>query len=174
MDDYSRKCWIYLLKNKSDVYNAFIKFHKLMNNTTEFTIKTNRQWNRIHKWKFQQVSFRKWYKINSFNSWLLTTKWSFRRINQTLNNCATTLLNSAKLPLNFWDSAILCACRLYSLNPHQGNNSKIPDEVFFNQPIDISHIRVFGCRVYFYNNHKKNKFENNSKPGIFLGYKYSR
>ena len=80
------------------------------------------------------------------------------------------LLNSAKLPLNFWDSAILCACRLYSLNPHQGNNSKIPDEVFFNQPIDISHIRVFGCRVYFYNNHKKYKFENNSKPGIFLGY----
>jgi len=40
MDDYSRKCWIYLLKNKSDVYNAFIKFHKLMNNTTEFSIKT--------------------------------------------------------------------------------------------------------------------------------------
>ena len=26
MDDYSRKCWIYLLKNKSDVYNALLNF----------------------------------------------------------------------------------------------------------------------------------------------------
>jgi len=70
-------------------------------------------------------------------------------INQTLNNCASTLLNSAKLPLNFWDSAILCSCRLCNLNPHQGNNSKIPDEVFFNKPIDISHLRVFWLQSIF-------------------------
>jgi len=25
-------------------------------------------------------------------------------------------------------------------------------------------------KAFFYNNHKSNKFENNSKPGIFLGY----
>jgi len=30
-------------------------------------------------------------------------------LNQTLNNYVKTLLNSAKLPLKFWDSAILCA-----------------------------------------------------------------
>jgi len=28
----------------------------------------------------------------------------------------------------------------------------------------------FGCKAFFYNNHKSNKFENNSEPGIFLGY----
>jgi len=32
------------------------------------------------------------------------------RLNQTLNNCATTLLIFAKLPLNFWDSAIFMRC----------------------------------------------------------------
>ena len=92
------------------------------------------------------------------------------RLNQTLNNCAPTLLNSAKLPLNFWDSVILCAAYLYNINPHQRIDNKIPNELFFNKPVDIAHLKVFGCKAFFYNNHKSNKFENNSKPGIFLGY----
>jgi len=55
------------------------------------------------------------------------------RLNQTLNNCATTLLNSAKLPLNFWDSAILSVAYLYYINLHQSINNKIPNELFFNK-----------------------------------------
>jgi len=31
-------------------------------------------------------------------------------------------------------------------------------------------LKVFGCKAFFYNNYKTNKFENNSKPGIFVGY----
>ena len=53
------------------------------------------------------------------------------RLNQTLNNCATTLLNSAKLPLNLWDSIILCVAYLYNINPHQSIDNKIPNELFF-------------------------------------------
>jgi len=35
----------------------------------------------------------------------------------------------------------------------------------------ILHILKFlVVKAFFYNNHKSNKFENNSKPGIFLGY----
>ena len=143
-----------------------------MNNTTEFTIKTLKADNVT---EYTNENFNKYLSENGIKLIHSTPGYPQQngrseRINQTLNNCATTLLNSAKLLLNFLDSAILCAYRLYNLNPHQGNNSKIPDEVFFNKPIDISHLRVFGCRVYFYNNHKKNKFENNSKPGIFHGY----
>ena len=92
------------------------------------------------------------------------------RLNQTLNYCTTTLLNSAKLSIKFWDSAVLCASYLYDINPHQCIHNKIPDEVFFNKPIDISHLKVFGCKAFFYNNRKTNKFDNNTKPGIFLGY----
>jgi len=93
------------------------------------------------------------------------------RLNQTLNNCATTLLNSAKLPLKFWNSTILCAAYLYNINLHQSIENKIPNELFFNKPVAIAHLKVFfGCKAFFYNNHKSNKFENNSEPGIFLGY----
>ena len=38
------------------------------------------------------------------------------------------MLNWAKLPIGFWDKAILVSAKLYNLNPHQGNNNLIPDE----------------------------------------------
>ena len=172
LDDFSRKCWIYLLKNKSDVCNAFIHFNKLMKNTTNYnivTLKTDngREYDNANLIKYladNGIEF-----IHSLPNYPQQNGRA-KRINQTLDNFVKTLLSSAKLPINFWDSAILCDCRLYNLNPHQGNNSLIPDEVFFSKPVDISHLKVFGCRVYFYNKYKKNKLENNTKPGIFLGY----
>jgi len=43
---------------------------------------------------------------------------------------------------------------LYNLNPHQGINYKISKEVFFNKKIDISKLKVFGCKVFFLNRYK--------------------
>ena len=40
LDDFSRKCWIYLLKNKSDVYDKFIEFYKLTSNLYNIPTKT--------------------------------------------------------------------------------------------------------------------------------------
>ncbi|KAL6631819.1 hypothetical protein U3516DRAFT_736712 [Neocallimastix sp. 'constans'] len=39
----------------------------------------------------------------------------------------------------------------------------------FNTILNIKNIKVFGYK-HFFNNHKTNKFENNSKHDIFLGY----
>jgi len=94
MDDYSRRCWIYLIKNKSDVYNAFIKFHKLMNNTTIFTIKTLKTDNGI---EYTNENFNKYLSENGIKLIHSTPGYPQQngrseRINQTLNNCGTTLL----------------------------------------------------------------------------------
>ena len=105
LDDFSRKCWIYLLKNKSDVYDKFIEFYKLTSNLYNIPTKT--------------------FKSDNGTEYIINFK-----------------------IINF----------------------KIPDELFFNKPVDISHSRVFSCKAFFFNNHKTNKFENNSKQGIFFGY----
>ena len=39
IDDFSRKCWVYLLKHKSEAVQKFIEFHKLMKNTCKCNIK---------------------------------------------------------------------------------------------------------------------------------------
>jgi len=172
LDDYSRKCWIYLLKNKSDVYDKFIEFYKLTSNLYNLPIKTFKSDNGTEYINKNVISFLNNHGISFIHTIPGYPQQNGRaeRLNQTLNNCAKTLLNSAKLPLSFWDSAIKCAAFLYNSNPHSSVNFKIPNELFFNKPVDISHFKVFGCKAFFFNNHKSNKFENNSKQGIFLEY----
>ena len=172
LDDFSRKCWIYLLKNKSDVYDKFVEFYKLTSNLYNIQIKTFKSDNGTEYINKNVISFLNNHGIKFIHSIPGYPQQNGRaeRLNQTINNCAKTLLNSAKLPLYFWDSAVQCAAFLYNSNPHSSINFKIPNELFFNKPVDISHFKVFGCKAFFFNNHKTNKFENNSKQGIFLGY----
>ena len=40
IDDFSRKTWIYILKNKDEVFNKFKEFKALIKNHTEKKIKT--------------------------------------------------------------------------------------------------------------------------------------
>jgi 5'-3' exoribonuclease 2 len=42
IDDYSRKTWIYFLKEKSEVFNKFKEFKALVENLYEKKIKTLR------------------------------------------------------------------------------------------------------------------------------------
>jgi len=91
------------------------------------------------------------------------------RFNQTLINCARTLLSWSKLDQKFWDYAINYANYLYNINPHRSIGNAIPNEVFFNKKVDLKYIKTFGCIAYYKNfSQNKGKFESNSKKGIFL------
>ena len=38
LDDFSRKCWVFLFKSKSNVPDTFIKFYNFISNTTPLKI----------------------------------------------------------------------------------------------------------------------------------------
>ena len=42
IDDYSKMCWLYLLKEKTLVFYVFTKFHLLIKNEAQLTIGTIR------------------------------------------------------------------------------------------------------------------------------------
>jgi len=73
------------------------------------------------------------------------------RFNQTLINCARTLLSWSKLDQKFWDYAINYANYLYNINPHRSIGNAIPNEVFFNKKVDLKYIKTFGCISYYKN-----------------------
>lgn len=77
----------------------------------------------------------------------------------------------AKLPTRFWGECILTAAYIiYSLHSKL-IEKKTSYEIFWNQSPEYSHMRSFGCRVYFKNmNLKGDKFEEKGKTGVFLGY----
>jgi len=60
---------------------------------------------------------------------------------------------------------------IHNIIPHKGNYNKIPYEILYNSKVSYSNLHVFGCKVFFFvPKTLRNKFENNSLSGIFLGY----
>ena len=50
-------------------------------------------------------------------------------------------------------------------------NGKTPFEMFYGKIPDVSHMRIFGSKVYVYNNDPKlRKFDDRALEGIFMGY----
>jgi len=103
LDDYSHKVWVFLLKNKSDVYNTFIFFNKHILNTTPYKIINLKSDNGTEYINKNLISYLQSEGINFIHSIPGNPQQNVRaeKLNQTLNNCAKTLLNSAKLPLKF-------------------------------------------------------------------------
>nr|GEZ56854.1 hypothetical protein [Tanacetum cinerariifolium] len=76
------------------------------------------------------------------------------------------MLNSAKLPKQFWGEAVNTACYAQNRSIIVKRHEKTAYDVFKGRS-DISYFHVFGCPIHIHN-HKDNlgKFDD----GIFLGY----
>jgi hypothetical protein len=70
------------------------------------------------------------------------------RINRTLFNKIRALLYTAKLPLKFWDEALLNAVYLYNRTPHSSYSFKTPFELRFRKKPDLTTLKTFGSLAY--------------------------
>jgi len=89
LDDFSRKCWVYLIKNKSDVYNPFVNFHKLITNSTPYKIINLKSDNGNEYINHNLIEYLKANGINFIRSVPGYPQQNGRaeRLNQTLNYC---------------------------------------------------------------------------------------
>jgi hypothetical protein len=82
-----------------------------------------------------------------------------------------SLLAHASMPLKFWDEAFLAATYLINRLPSKVIHDSIPLERLFDQKLDYSFLRVFGCSCWphlrLYNSRK---LQFRSKQCVFFGY----
>jgi len=173
LDDFSRFGWIIFITNKYETFEKFTLWYNRISNIFNTKIKYIRTDNGK---EFKNKSFEQFCQTNGiiqqftvpFNP---AQNGRSERFNGTLIYCAKSLLNESKLSHNFWEFAVDTANFIHNRLPHQGINNKIPYEILYNKPVNYNNFRVFGCRVYFFIPKEfRSKFDNNSHPGIFLGY----
>ena len=174
IDEFSRKTWLFLLKRKSEaikyIINTLTYFKNVYPNKNIKYFKSDygREYNNEKIINYcQQNGIVKVYSppYNPENNGLA------ERYNLTVISCTKTLLYWSGLSENFWDYAVIYANYLFNKSPHSSINNRIPDEIFFNKPVKIKHIRVFGCLTYYKDfSQNKSKFSPNSKKGVFLGF----
>ena len=107
IDDFSRKTWIYFMKNKDEVFNKFKEFKSLIENHTEKKIKTFRSDN---GGEFTSNEFKALCKDSGIKR-ELTTPYNpqhngvVERNNRTIMEATRAMLHDQDLPMHLWEEA---------------------------------------------------------------------
>jgi hypothetical protein len=81
------------------------------------------------------------------------------------------MIHDQGLPMHLWAEASSTFVYVQNISPHKILGNKIPEEVFSEKKLEISHLRNFGCPLFIYVlKEKRKKVEPSGKKGTFIGY----
>ncbi|KAE8657593.1 ABC transporter B family member 6 [Hibiscus syriacus] len=145
INDSMRNVWVYFLKKKSEVFDTFRKWKAMVENETGLKVK----------------------RLRSDNG----GEYRNKRMNRTLNERARSMRIHFRLPKLLWAEAINTAAYLINCERSVPLDGGIPEEVWSNKEINLSHLRVFGCISYVHiNSTKRSKLDAKSNKRVFVGY----
>ncbi|KAH9670830.1 hypothetical protein KPL70_017126 [Citrus sinensis] len=108
IDDFSRKTWVYFLKQKSEVFEAFKKFKAAVEKESEYQIKAMRS---DRGGEFTSKEFLEFCEANGIQRPLTVPRSPQQngvaeRKNRTILDMARSMLKSKRLPKEFWAEAV--------------------------------------------------------------------
>ena len=114
VDDYSRFTWVYFLAKKSETFDSFTIFAKLVQNEKNFSIVAIRS---DHGGEFENFGFEKYCEENGFKHEFSSPRTPqqngvVERKNRTLQELARSMISEYDLPLHFWAEAVNTSCHV--------------------------------------------------------------
>ena len=169
--DYSRHVWLYLLKEKSQTFSVFKRFHVMIENLTGQKLKFFRSDQGGEYMSIEFINYLEETGIVHETSAPRTPQQNgvAERMNQTLLGGARAMLHHAGMTQGFWSEAINAAVHVLNRAPRKGFDWKTPYELVFGRKPEVSHFRIFGCRAWVIDD-KARKWDPRSTPMIFVGY----
>ncbi|KAK4257721.1 hypothetical protein QN277_007276 [Acacia crassicarpa] len=173
IDDFSRKTWVYFLKQKSEVFEVFKKFKASVEKESGCKIKAMRS---DRGGEFTSKEFLEFCDHNGIRRPLTVPRSPQQngvaeRKNRTILNMARSMLKSKKMPKEFWAEAVATAVYLSNRSPTRSIWGKTPQEAWSGRKPGISHLRVFGSIAYAHiHDHKRSKLDDKSEKLILIGY----
>jgi hypothetical protein len=173
IDDYSRKCWIYFLKAKSDTFDKFKEYKSFIEKKTGKHIRILRTNN---GGEFESLQFEDFCKSAGIKR-QLTVPYNpqqngvVERKNKTICEAVKAMMFDQDLPNSLWEEATSTVVYIQNKCPHAILKDKTPEEVFSGIKPEVGHLRIFGCPVYIHvPKEKRTKMEPSGKKGVFVGY----
>ncbi|KAL2251634.1 UNVERIFIED_CONTAM: Retrovirus-related Pol polyprotein from transposon TNT 1-94 [Sesamum indicum] len=170
IDNYSRKVFVFLMKQKSDVFEKFQSWKNLVENQTGFKLRALRTDNGLEFCNKQFSELCEKYGIKRHKTTPYTPQQNgvAERMNRTLLNKVRCLLISSGLPKTFWGEALLTAAYLINRSPSVPLFGNIPEKLWSNTDVDLSSLRIFGCSAFCLVN--GDKLDPRSQKCVFIGY----
>ncbi|KAH9734881.1 Integrase catalytic domain-containing protein [Citrus sinensis] len=173
IDDYSRRCWVYPIKKKSDVFSMFKEYKARVELESGKKIKCLRTDNGGEYTDGEFFAFCKQECIQRQFTVAYTPQQNgvAERMNRTLTERIRVMLRTAGLPNSFWAEAAKTACYIVNRSPSTTIGLKTAMEMWIGKPADYFYLHAFGCPVYvMYNAQERTKLDPKSRRCIFLGY----
>lgn len=172
-DDCSSYRFVYFLKCKSEVIDKLISFLNLVKNQTGENVKVLRT---DGGGEFVNSEIAKLlselgivHQISS--AYCPEQNGRAEREMRTVVESARTMLVAKNLGKEFWAEAVNTAVFVLNRTGTSPTEGKTPYELWYGKSFDIKWLQVFGSKVYVHvPKCKRRKWDNKSKPGIFVGY----
>lgn len=173
VDDYSRRTFVYLLKHKSETFDKFCIFSKLVENQTGKKIRVFRSDNGTEfcSNKFKAYLESKGIQHQTSIPYTPQQNGLAERTIRTVCEKARCMIHDAGLHTRYWGEAVMTATYVKNHTVSSVLNFKSPMEIWTKAKPDIRHFRVFGSPAYaLVSKEKRGKFDAKSKDYIFVGY----
>ncbi|GJS70450.1 retrovirus-related pol polyprotein from transposon TNT 1-94 [Tanacetum coccineum] len=174
VDDYSRFTWTRFLANKTEAFEKFEIFSKMIQNKLGCSIVSIRT---DHGREFDnEVQFGNYCDLNgiSHNFSAPRTPQSngvVERKNRTLQEMSRTMLNEQSIPQKFWCNAVDTSTYIINRVSIRRILGKTPYELLRGRKPNLNYFRVFGSKCFILNTKDYlTKFDPKSYEGVFLGY----
>ncbi|KAL0313432.1 UNVERIFIED_CONTAM: Retrovirus-related Pol polyprotein from transposon TNT 1-94 [Sesamum radiatum] len=170
INNYSRKVFVFLMKNKSDVFEKFRNWKVFVENQTGKRLKALRTDNGLEfcNQSFSDLCNDYGIKRHKTNPYTPQQNGVAECMNRTLLDKVQCMLISSGLPKSFWEKALLTDAYLVNRSPSVPLYGKIPESVWTGKNAEISCLCVFGCSAFVHQN--IDKLEPRSQKCIFIGY----
>lgn len=173
IDDFSRKTFVYFLKEKSEAFEKIKDLKIFAETQTGKKLKVLRTDNGGEYVNKRVDDYLKSCGIKHQLTIAYTPEQNgvAERANRTITEKARAMLQEAGLPVHFWAEAVNTAVYLKNRSPTLAVKNMTPEEAWTGQKIDLRHLKVFGCRAFKHiPDQKRTKWEPKSKELIFVGY----
>ena len=173
VDDYSRFTWVYFLTHKSETFNVFEAFCKMVENEKKSAILKIRS---DHGGEFENSLFENLCSLNGYFHNFSAPRTPqqngvVERKNRTLQEMARTMIHDYSLPRSFWAEAIHTSCYIINRVTIRPMLKRTPYELYRCKVPSIAHFRPFGCSCHILKSGiNLDKFEAKTDIGIFVGY----
>ncbi|KAI5735092.1 hypothetical protein M8J77_014056 [Diaphorina citri] len=177
IDDYSRYITVRCLKSKSEAFEEFVKFQKLVENQHDLKIMALQSDNGT---EYTRSDF----KLHLDSHGIIHRKTVpgcpqqngiAERSNRTLMEMVRCMMVQSGVPKIFWAEAVMTAAYIRNRCPSSAIDNQIPYELWTNKNLtkeDVNRIKVYGCRAYA----KKmsgGKLDSKAEKCVMIGYEES-
>jgi hypothetical protein len=177
IDDFSRFCWIFLLKTKTgkEVFDVFKKWARSVERESgEKLFRVRSDGGKEFKNRLMgQFCSENAYKQEFTNTDSPQQNGLSERQNWTLMSTMRSLLAASNLSEYWWGEALKAACYMRNRSSHSSLPNKIsPLQAWCNRLPQLHKMHAFGCMVSVLNLEKElqDKLKPRGRMGKFLGY----